>query len=139
MPSAAITYACLDYLSRGVDGSKTVTLTRLASDPGAPGRIMKLTEQDIADAIQESAASVGHLRLVRPAGSRQLAINASPSDVAFEVLAARHQQRSSNLPGLPDFELVGSAATAAYLTKDEIDRAVRKAERSRKQRRGDAA
>jgi hypothetical protein len=139
LPAAAITYACLDYLSRGVHGSRTVTLTRLAADPGGPGRIMKLTEQDIADAIEESAAAVGHLRLARPAGSRQIAISAPPGDVAFEVLAARHEQRSSNMPGVPDFSLVGTDATNAYLSNAEIERSVRKAERRRIQRDGHAA
>jgi hypothetical protein len=100
---------------------------------------MKLTEQDIADAIEESAAAVGHLRLVRPAGSRQLAISAPPGDVAFEVLAARHEERSSDLPGAHDFALVGNIATTAYLSDVEIERAVRKAERSRIRRGGHAA
>lgn len=139
LPAAAITYACLDYLSRGAENSRTITLTRLAADPGAPGRIMKLTEQDIADAIEESAGAVGHLRLARPAGSRQLAINAPAGDVAFEVLAARHAQRSSSLPSAPDFALVGSAATAACASDEEIEHAIRKAERSRIRKGGDAA
>lgn len=76
LTATAITYACLDYLAREVDGSKTVSLNRLASDPGSPGRIFKVTEDDIAAAVEESAAGVGHLRLARPAGSRQLAISA---------------------------------------------------------------
>lgn len=139
LPAAAVTYACIDYMSRGIDGGRTIALTRLAADPGAPGRIMKLAEQDIADAIEESAEAVGHLRLVRPAGSRQLAISAPPGDVAFEVLAARHAQRSSSLPSAPDFALVGSAATTAYASEDEIECAVRRAERHRARRDGDAA
>ena len=139
LPAAAITYACLDYLSKGVDGSQTMTLTRLAADPGTPGRIMKITEQEIAEAIEESSAVVGHLRLVRPAGSRQLAISAPPGDVAFELLAARNAQRSSDLPELSDFALVGCDATAACLSDVEVERAIRKVERSRARMGGDAA
>ncbi|OBK22398.1 DUF4007 family protein [Mycobacterium asiaticum] len=139
LPSAAVTYACLDYLSRTADGSKTITLTTLAADPGSPGRIMKLTEQDIADAVEDSSSVVGHLRLVRPAGSRQLAVSAPLGDVAFELLAARHTERRAVLPSSPDFSLVGKAATAPYLTDPEIERAIRKAHRSRARRGGDAA
>ncbi len=139
LPAVAVTYACLDFLSREVDGSKTVSLTRLAADPGSPGRIMKLTEQDIADAIEESSTVVGHLRLARPAGSRQLAIGAPPGDAAFELLAARHAQRSSAIPTLPDFALVGVDATLPYRSDDDIERVVRKAERVRQRESGDAA
>jgi hypothetical protein len=139
LPAVAISYACLDYLSRSVDGSQTITLTRLAADPGSPGRLMKLTEQDIADALEESATVVSHLRLARPAGSRQLAISSSPGDVVFELLAARHEQRRSILPATRDFELVGEPAAAPYLSDAEIEHAVRKAERSRIRKGGDAA
>jgi len=139
LPAAAITYACLDYMSRGADGGQTITLTRLATDPGAPGRIMKLTEQDIAEAIEECADSATHLRLARPAGSRQLTISAPAGDVAFEVLAARHEQRNSNLPGASDFALIGDVCTAAYLSDAEIERAVRKSERNRVRKDGNAA
>jgi hypothetical protein len=141
LPAAAITYACLDYLARGVDGSRTVSLTRLATDPGSPGRIMKLTEQDIAEAIEESAAVVTHLNLARPAGSRQLTIDANPSVVALELLAARRQQQSSELPPVTDFELIGSPATRPYLSDADLERAVHKQSRvrARKESRGDAA
>ncbi|MBE1548135.1 hypothetical protein GGC64_002143 [Mycobacterium sp. OAS707] len=139
LPAAAITYACLDYLSKGVEGSKTVTLTRLATDPGAPGRIMKVAEQDIAEAIEDSAAVVGHLRLMRPAGSRQLAISAPVNDVAFELLAARSAQRSADVPTFDDWALVGRDATTACLSDVEVEGVLRKVERSRARMGGDAA
>lgn len=139
LPAAAITYACLDYLSRSSGGSATVTLTRLATDPGSPGRILKLTEQDIAEAIEESACLAGHLKLVRPAGSKQLAIEAPPGHVAYVVLAARSETRRRSSAKAPiDLELVGEAATAAHLSEVEIGQLVRRAD-SRRKRKGDAA
>lgn len=139
LPAAAITYACLDYLSNNGDGTRTITLTRLAADPGSPGRIMKLTEGDIAEAIEESSTVVGHLRLARPAGSRQLVISAPAGDVAFELLAARHAQRGSELPATHDFALVGATATAAHLSDTEIEKAVRRSARHRARKIGDVA
>lgn len=138
LPAAAITYACLDYLSRAGDGVKTVSLNRLATDPGGPGRLMKLTEQDIAEAVEESLKTVGHLRLARPAGSRQLAISAPAGHVAAELLTARYAERNSQLPRLVDFELVGGAATAAYLSDDQLDKEFGNARR-RKSRAGKGA
>lgn len=139
LPATAITYACLDYLSRGARGTQTVTLTRLAADPGSPGRIMKITEKDIADAIEESQSVVGHLRLVRPAGSRQLAISAPANDVAFELLAARRAQHGSEVSALTDCALVGVAATEPRLGDASVERVLRKAERTRAQTGIDAA
>lgn len=139
LPATTIAYACVDYLSRGPDGSQTITLTRLAADPGSPGRLLKLTEQDIADAMEEASALVGNLRLARPAGARQLAISAPYSDVAFELLAARCNQRSAPVPALPDSPLVGSAATEPVLSDPDVHRLVRRVERQRAQESGDAA
>lgn len=138
LPAAAIAYACLDYLSRAGEGARTISLTRLAADPGAPGRIMKLTEQDIADAIAEVSAVASSLSLARPAGSRQLAIAASPGDAAIEVLGARHEQWLSQLP-MSKLELVGSAATTPVLSDAELAVVVHKRVKARTQNQGDAA
>lgn len=139
LPAAAITYTCLDYLSNCTDGSRTMTLTRLTTDPGSPGRLLKLTEQDIVEAIEKSATVVGDLRLARPAGSQQLAIDAPARDVALALLAARSDERSSALPNAFDFALVGSAAREPILTDAEIERKIRKSERRKVQGAGDAA
>lgn len=139
LPAAAVSYACLDYLCRGSGATQTVTLTRLAADPGSPGRIFKLTEQDIAEAIEESASVVGHLRLVRPAGSRQLAIEASPNDVAIELLAARRAQRGADISRLGEITVVGREATEPELSDVQIERQLRKAQRARARITGGAA
>ncbi|WP_082695759.1 DUF4007 family protein [Mycobacterium sp. IS-1742] len=140
LPAAAIAYACLDYMSRSADGSATVTLTRLATDPGSPGRIMKISENDIAEAIEKSARLAGHLRLTRPAGSTQLTVTAPPGQVAYEVLASRREgRRTTSSTTAPDLELVGSAATSLQLSVPEINKLVRRAESQRKRRNGEAA
>ena len=139
LPAAAVTYACLDYLSRSSDGRTTVTMTRLATDPGAPGRVLKLTEQDITCAIEESARVADHLSLSRPAGSTQLAISAPPGQVAYEVLAARSEARRTQPPtAVPDLDLVGAAATASHLAEPAINQLVQRADIRRKRRNGDA-
>ncbi|OBG78132.1 MULTISPECIES: DUF4007 family protein [unclassified Mycobacterium] len=139
LPSAAITYACLDYLYRGAGNSQTISLTRLAADHGSPGRIMKLTEQDIADAIDESSAVVSHLRLARPAGSRQMTVSAHPGDVALEVLAARYEKEPSELASVADLPLLGTKTAMPYLCDVEIDRVVRARTRARSKRGGHVA
>lgn len=137
LPAAAVTFACLDYLARSGGGSRTISLTRLAADPGSPGRIMKLTEQDIADAIEESVDAVTGLRLVRPAGARQIAVETTPTLVALAVLVARHQHRNPDTARLAKLEVAGPLSTAPALSDQEVGRAVEKAEKRRKE--GDAA
>jgi hypothetical protein len=137
LPAAAITYACLDYLACSGEGSRTVSLARLASDPGSPGRIMKVTEQDIADAIEESADGVNNLRMIRPAGSRQLSVETAPTLVALAVLAAHHQHRNPEVHRLAELEVAGHKSADPVLSDREVHRAVEKAEKQRK--RDDAA
>lgn len=140
LPAAAVAYACLDYLSRSADGSSTITLTRLASDPGSPGRIMRLAEDDLADSLESVSRTVGHLRLTRPAGSTQLVVSAAPAQVAYEVLAARSAARGAKFhDAAADFSLVGPSAVVPYLTQEEVDKLFRRAETQRKRRNGDAA
>lgn len=136
LPAAAITYACLDYLARKGQGTHTISLTRLAVDPGSPGMIMKITEQDIADAIEESTNAVTDLRIVRPAGSRQLAVNAAPELVALAVLLARHQDRRPDAHHLSEIDVAGPASTAPALSDHELHCAINKAD---KQQKDDAA
>ncbi len=137
LPAAAITYACLDYLARSGEGSRTASLTRLALDPGSPGRIMKLTENDIAEALEESAEEVNDLSLARPAGSRQLAVGIDPALVALGVLAARYRHRRDPLRNISDLEVAGSAAMKPAISEQKLRRAVEKADKH--QDRGDAA
>lgn len=140
LPAVAVAYACLDYLSRSADGSATVTLTRLAADPGSPGRIMKLTEQEIAESLEAVSRTAGHLRLTRPAGSTQLAVSAPPAQVAYEVLAASSAARGTAFQNAAaDFNLVGTLAPAPYLSEEEINKQVTRTETQRKRRNGDAA
>ncbi len=139
LPAAAVVYACLDYLSKSSDTGRTMSLTRLAVDPGSPGRIMKLTEQDIADAVAESATVVDHLKLARPAGSRQLAISAPVGDVALELMFARQAERAGQVRGDTECELVGVGATRPYLSEEAVERLIRKAELKRVGSNGSAA
>lgn len=131
LPAAAISYACLDYLSRSGEGAKTISLTRLTSDTGSPGRLMRLTEQSIADALNESAKAVTHLHVARPAGAMQMAIDGSARSVADELLYARYAERTAQLPQALDLPLLGPAATEAYLGDDEIEEALSSASRRR--------
>jgi hypothetical protein len=115
LSAAAITYACLDYLATTDPDSRTATLTRLSSDPGSPGRLMKLTEEVIQSGLEETARTVVDLRIAAPAGITQVILDAAPAHVAKTVLWLHHRER---LPGLalPTTDVAGRSARAADQT-----------------------
>src|SRR6266702_1445448 len=112
LSSAAISYACLDFLATADSDSRTATLTRLSTDPGSPGRLMKLNEDVILDALEGTARTVGDIRIAAPAGITQLVLDAPPARVAKTVLWLHHRERRPDLP-LPTTEVAGRSARAA--------------------------
>lgn len=112
LSAAAITYACLDYMSTVDPGSRTASLTRLSSDPGSPGRLLKLSDDVIQSALEETARTVDGIRLAAPTGTLQLALNAPPELLARAVLWVHHRERR---PGLqtPTVDVAGPGAREA--------------------------
>jgi len=112
LSAVAIAYACLDYLATTDPDSRTATLTRLSSDPGSPGRLMKLTEDVIQDALEDTVRTAGDIRIAAPAGITQLVLDAPPARVAKTVLWLHHRERRPNLP-LPTIDVAGRSARDA--------------------------
>lgn len=74
LPPAIVAYACLDFLSKAGPKDSTISLARLASDPGSPGRAFRLTESNLYDVLIEASRSVTGMQVAEPAGLRQLVI-----------------------------------------------------------------
>ncbi len=86
LPSEIVTYAALDYIARtGVSGN-TVTFSRLAYEPGAPGRAFKLTEAELIAALAPTLQRIATLDLVIPTGASQLSWSGDPAVIAVDVL-----------------------------------------------------
>ncbi|UGQ39588.1 DUF4007 family protein [Rhodococcus aetherivorans] len=105
----AITYACLDYMEKNDRGNRTVSSTRLALDPGSPGRLLKITEHEIVDALESASREAGGFRVARPAGSRQLVVDNQPALAALAVLASHYRKLDLTLK-LDDLEVAGHSA-----------------------------
>lgn len=99
LPAEIMLYASLDFLARTDSQAQTVTVSRLASEAGAPGRAFKVTETDLVDLIEEAANRTGLVRLARPAGVAQVAFDGSPAAVATDAL--RYYYRRRNLGSGP--------------------------------------
>ena len=76
-PSMALAI-CLDFVARTTPDARTVTVGRLVSDQGSPGRLLKLSEQALSDLLVKAALAHSALvSLSSPTGSTQLNINST--------------------------------------------------------------
>jgi Protein of unknown function (DUF4007) len=95
LPSRIVAYTCLDYLVRVSSQESSISIARLTSDPGSPGRAFRLTESALYAALGEAADQHPGLRLIEPAGLRQLVVDGDPS-VHAATLLAQHYRRSGS-------------------------------------------
>ncbi len=113
LPPSLVLYASLDFLARTGATGQTVTVSRLATEAGAPGRIFKLTETDLTEALTLAARPhPGLITLARPAGVAQIGFNGSAAAAATEVLRTHYETLSLGPgPGIPsDLSAVGADA-----------------------------
>ena len=101
LPSEVVAYAVLDYIARAGTSGNTITLSRLAYEPGAPGRAFRLTETELLQALEPALYQSDALSLVTPTGASQLSLARRP----YTDRCRRAQQllpnRSSRYTGRP--------------------------------------
>ena len=86
LPDEIVLFAILDFLSRRPPPGKTVTLSQLANESGAPGRAFKLTESDLFCALEAPLSTLEGVNLMSSAMGRQLSWTRDVSEAAVEVL-----------------------------------------------------
>jgi len=107
LPDEVVAAAVLDYVMATRDPSvRTVLVSRVASDPGSPGRLFKLTEKDIAEALSRVTSSHDQLTLAAPTGVTQLGWSVDPDEIAQDLLERLYGIR-------PDSFVIGPQARAA--------------------------
>ncbi len=97
LPSEIAVHAVLDWADRVGIGARTVALSRLAHEPGSPGRAFKLNEHELLAILQPAAERTKGLRLVSPAGAWQLAWSDEPALLANSVLDAYYGSVAATL------------------------------------------
>lgn len=88
LPASIVGYAVLDYLARTESAGSTATMAKLSTEPGSPGRIFKLTEKALFEALTDAAAIMPELTVASPAGALQLAWDDDPASIATQLLIA---------------------------------------------------
>ena len=112
LPPEIVFYACADFLARTESGANTVSVSRLATEAGAPGRVFKVSEADLVELLEEAVRDVPHASLARPAGAVQLALADDPALLATS--AAREYYRRRGLGSGPARLLAGPMADRPF-------------------------
>lgn len=118
LPREVIAYACLDYASRDSATAGTVSLARLANEPGAPGRVFKLRAPEIATALEEIAAEHESIAVNETVGGQSLVSRKAPQDAAWEILDAYYDVARSRVPSRDQWNL-SHPGLAAELARRE--------------------
>ncbi|TQK44433.1 uncharacterized protein DUF4007 [Streptomyces sp. SLBN-118] len=116
LPARVLAYACLDYAAKFSRQANSISVARLANEPGSPGRAFRVRENEIVNALQKVTADHQQLNLTEAVGQRSLAFTADPFDLAWEVLDEQYDFVTRR-PGFPTRE--EWAAKFPKLTKAE--------------------
>jgi hypothetical protein len=86
LPPAVAAFACLDFVARTDSSAQTVTISRLATEPGAPGRALKLSESALLELLELAAQDHEEIEVGSSAGIPQLSFRDDPADAGSELL-----------------------------------------------------
>jgi hypothetical protein len=86
LPDLVVAFACFDWLALQRRSARTVSLNRLATGIGAPGRIFRLSENDLLESLQRAVPALEGAELAMTAGAPQLTTDQPPSRMALAAL-----------------------------------------------------
>jgi len=96
LPDSILAYACLDYAGQVAPEAASISIARLAADPGSPGCAFKLPEAALYDALRRAAAATDELAVVETSGLRQLLFHGAPARLAAKVLETHYRQTTGS-------------------------------------------
>ena len=97
LPPAVLAYVALDYVAHTNTSGNTVTLSRLAHEPGAPGKAFKLTEGELLAALEPAIEETDALGLVSTTGATQLSWAGEPGEIGAGILDDYYRASASGV------------------------------------------
>jgi hypothetical protein len=113
LPALIALYACLDFLARTETNARTVNLSKLATEPGGPGRALKLTEAALAGLLEDASRELQGVRLTSSTGAPQLSFDTDPAVLATAALWAHYRRLDPDLPFV-DHPVAGAQAETPF-------------------------
>jgi hypothetical protein len=95
LPDEILAFACLDFVGESTR-MRTATLTRLAVDPGSPGRVFRLNEDSITESLQRLEMAGSLIKVSTVAGITQISWEGQPADLAWGILSDYFQRASGS-------------------------------------------
>ncbi|CAB4365379.1 MAG: DUF4007 family protein [Actinobacteria bacterium] len=127
LPDLVLLFTCLDWMSGQSATSKTVSLNRLATGIGSPGKSFRLTEADLAVSLGRCAGAVPGVQLSQAAGAPTLGCVGGLQQTAASALLEYYRVNGRE----PGSGISLSAATVSGVEPEVLEGA-RPAERARK-------
>lgn len=90
LPARIVAYACLDYAARNAHDAGSVSLARLANEPGAPGRAFCIREPELAAALDAACAEHPEIQIADAVGQRSLVFRGNPHALAWRIVDAHY-------------------------------------------------
>jgi Protein of unknown function (DUF4007) len=87
LPDEIVAYAALEFAAISGAGARSISIARLAHDPGSPGAAFRLTESNLFQALTRAANSIETLQVAEPGGLRQLLFDNDPAETSEQVIA----------------------------------------------------
>jgi hypothetical protein len=86
LPPAVVAAACLEFAAMTSPTARTVSLSRLLSDPGSPGMAFKLGESALTDYLDQVSRTTRGVSLTDAAGLVQLGFQSDPASLVVSIL-----------------------------------------------------
>jgi hypothetical protein len=94
LPNEIVAYAALNFAALTGDRASSISIARLAHDPGSPGAAFRLNETALFDALSRMAGNTEGVTVAEPGGLRQLLFDGDPAKIAERILATYYARRS---------------------------------------------
>ena len=123
---------CLDFVARTTPDARTVTVGRLVSDHGSPGRLLKLSEQALNDLLVEAVSAHSDLvSLSSPTGSTQLNVNQTAAVAADVIIHSCYGLKAKGIAaaagiGMHSFEDSKTARSVADVAQKKVKKTIPK-------------
>ena len=82
-----LVFSILNYIARTKSSAQSMLISRLAYESGAPGKVFKLSENEIIEKLELAVPNFKGLDLITVAGASQLSWSGNAIDVANDVLS----------------------------------------------------
>lgn len=94
LPSEIIAHACLDFAYRSRSSNNSISVRRLAEEPGAPGQVFKIAESELLPALSQQVRKRPDMQLTENGGDdHSLGWSGESNRIAELILGAFYASR----------------------------------------------